>query len=68
MLSSGKFWLVFWLVLFGGVLAWGVVTVLWLMDSTRNLNALSIVALVVTCAAGVQTTLTMRKADPGDDF
>jgi len=48
------------------VLIWGVITAVWFMDSTRNLNALSIAALIIACAAGVQTTLTMRKADRDD--
>jgi HK97 family phage prohead protease len=65
-LASGRFWMFVWLGIFAVVLIWGVVTALFLMDSTRNLNALSIAALIVACAAGVQTTLTMRKADPDD--
>jgi hypothetical protein len=57
-----------WLVLFAAVIAWGVVTAIWLMDSVRNLNALSIAALVIACASGVQATLAMRKADDRDRF
>lgn len=66
MLSSGRFWMFVWIGIFAVVLVWGVITALFLMDSTRNLNALSIAALVIACGSGVQTTLTMRKADPDD--
>jgi hypothetical protein len=57
-----------WLALFAAVAAWGIVTAVWLMDSVRNLNALSIAALVIACAGGVQATLAMRKADDRDRF
>lgn len=66
--ASGRLWMTVWLTLFAGVVAWGVVTAVWLMDSVRNLNALSIAALVVACAGGVQATLAMRKADDRDRF
>lgn len=53
-----------------GVLAlnvvWAVVTVIWLLDSVRNLNLLSVEALLLACGAGLQSTLGMRKADPKD--
>jgi hypothetical protein len=68
-LASGKFWMSFWLAVFAASLVWGVVTVLTpLLNSTANLNVLSIVALLVASGAGFQSTLTMRKSDEDDDF
>lgn len=65
-LGSGRFWMTFWAASLAAVLAWGAVTFVWLLDSVRNLNALSIVALWLACGAGFQATLSMRKADPED--
>jgi uncharacterized RDD family membrane protein YckC len=66
-LASGKFWMCFWLAVFVASLVWGIVTVLTpLLNSTANLNVLSIVALLVAAGAGFQSTLGMRKADPDD--
>jgi hypothetical protein len=68
-LASGKFWMGFWLVVLGLTCVWGIVTVLTpLLNSTANLNMLSIVALVIASAAGMQSTLAMRKADKEDSF
>jgi len=66
MLGSGKFWMWFWVTILALVLVWGVVTVIWFLDSVKNLNMLSIVALWLAAMAGVQATLGMRKADPKD--
>lgn len=66
--SNGKFWEVFWLVVLMLTALWGVCTFIFWMDSVRNLNALSIAALLLACGAGFQATLGMRKADPGDKF
>jgi hypothetical protein len=66
LLGSGRFWMWFWLGTLAVVMAWGAVTFLFLMDSVRNLNALSIAALWLAGGAGVQATLSMRKADPDD--
>jgi hypothetical protein len=45
---------------------WAGLTVVFWMDSVRNLNALSVVAVLLAPAAGFQSTLGMRKADPED--
>lgn len=66
MFSDGRFWMFLWTFVLCIMLAWGVATFLWWMDSVRNLNALSIVAVWLACAAGFQATLGMRKADPKD--
>jgi hypothetical protein len=68
MTRSGTFWLWVWLAVFAVSLAWGVATVLFWLDSTKNLNLMTIWGLFVAAAAGIQATLTMRKADPKDDF
>lgn len=65
-LGNGKFWMRVWLVALGLVAIWGVLTIAFWMESTPNLNALSIFALLLACAGGVQATLGMRKADPDD--
>jgi hypothetical protein len=56
----------FWTITLVLVVAWGIVTFIWLLDSTRNLNVLSVIALWLACGAGFQATLGMRKADPDD--
>ena len=66
MIRSGRFWMWFWTGVFAGMLVWGGLTFLFWMDSVRNLNALSIVAVWLASAAGFQATLGMRKADPED--
>ena len=65
---SGSFWLLVWASAFSVSFVWGVLTVLFWLDSTRNLNLMTIWGLFLAAAAGVQATLTMRKADPEDDF
>lgn len=64
--SSGRFWMTLWAVVLTLTLGWTVVTAIFLMDSVRNLNALSLAALILAAAAGFQATLGMRKADPKD--
>lgn len=66
MLGSGAFWMRFWTVTLVLVVAWGLVTFIFFLDSTENLNVLSVVALWLACGAGFQATLGMRKADPDD--
>ena len=68
MLRSGKFWMMFWLVILVIFVIWGVLTILFWRNSVANLNALSIAALLVAVGAGVQSTLAMRKADEHDEF
>jgi hypothetical protein len=58
----------FWTGVLVVMAAWGACTVLFWMDSVRNLNALSVVAVLLAPAAGFQATLGMRKADPDDDL
>jgi hypothetical protein len=58
--------MIVWTVALAVMLLWGFATFMWWMDSVRNLNALSIVAVWLACAAGFQATLGMRKADPKD--
>lgn len=65
---SGRFWLTVWLTGGAITLVWAVLTELFWLDSTRNLNQLSLFALVLAVGAGIQATLTMRKADPNDPF
>lgn len=66
--SSGESWMRIWAITLVLVLAWCVMTVLFWLDSVKNLNLLSLVALILSCAAGFQSTLGMRKADKKDDF
>jgi hypothetical protein len=68
LLRSGRFWMVVWLATLGAVLAWAVVTVAFFLDSVKNLSLMSVAALLLATAAGVQTTLAMRKADDDDDL
>ncbi len=68
LIKSGRFWMGVWLTLGGLILAWAIATVAFLLDSVRNLSLMSVAALLVAVAAGIQTTLTMRKADSADDF
>ena len=56
----------FWLVALAVMSTWGIATFLWWMNSVRNLNALSIAALLLACGGGFQATLSMRKVDPND--
>jgi uncharacterized membrane protein YeiB len=64
--GSGRFWMAFWLGVLTVMTAWAVLTALFWLDSVRNLNALSIAAVLLAPAAGFQATLGMRKADPED--
>lgn len=68
MIRSGLFWMGAWGVAGGITIIWSLFTVLFLLDSTRNLNLLSVWAVLLAVAAGFQATLTMRKADAKDDF
>lgn len=65
-LGSGRFWMLFWLVVGAAMVAWGVATFVWWTDSVRNLNAMTVVGLWIATAAGFQATLSMRKVDPED--
>jgi hypothetical protein len=65
---NGKFWMGFWGSISAVVVVWGVLTVMFWLDSVRNLNLMSVAALVLAGAAGFQATLGMRKADPDDKF
>lgn len=65
---NGKTWMWGWLCFIAFMLMWSVGTVLWWMDSTRNVNALSLVANVGMGVAGMQASLAMRKADDKDHF
>jgi hypothetical protein len=55
----------FWGVVLAAMFVWSALTVVWWMDSVRNLNALSLAALILA-AGGFQATLAMRKADADD--
>lgn len=66
--QSGKVWMFFWLLVLFAMMVWGILTFLFWMDSVKNLNALSIVALWLACGSGSQATLSMRKSDPKDKF
>lgn len=66
MLSSGRFWMWFWTAVLAVMLVWGVCTIMFWFDSVRNLNYMSVMALLLACGAGFQSTLGMRKADPKD--
>lgn len=57
-----------WSVILVAMLVWGLLTFFFWFDSVRNVNALSVVANWLACAAGFQATLGMRKADPDDEF
>lgn len=58
--------MMFWIGVACVAVVWGLVTVLFLLDSVRNLNAISVVTFVVAALAGIQSTLGMRKSDPED--
>jgi hypothetical protein len=65
---SGQFWMWLWCCVFGVMVVWGACTVLFWMDSTRNINALSVAANILAPMAGFQASLSMRKADRNDKF
>lgn len=64
--GSGRFWMWFWAAVLLFMAGWAALTVALWMDSVRNLNALSLAAVLLAPAAGFQATLGMRKADPDD--
>jgi hypothetical protein len=66
LVGSGRFWTGFWLLWIGVwlVAIWPSVTV-W-RNSLPYLVFLSVMALVLGCSAALQSSLTMRKADPDD--
>lgn len=64
--GSGRFWMWFWAGVTAVMAVWATLTVLFWLDSVRNLNALSVAAVLLAPAAGFQATLGMRKADPED--
>lgn len=65
-LGSGKFWMRFWLTVFAVMAVWSAATVAFWLDSVRNVNALSVAAILLAAASGFQATLAMRKSDPRD--
>jgi len=65
-LGDGRVWMRAWMVVGCIGLLWGVATFIWLLDSVRNLNAISVVAFWVAIMSGFQSTLGMRKADTDD--
>lgn len=64
--GSGRFWMWFWGVVALLMMVWGTLTFIFLLDSVRNLNAISVVTAWLSFMAGFQATLGMRKADPQD--
>lgn len=56
----------FWIGAGCVAVTWGIFTFLFLLDSVRNLNMISVVTFWVAIAAGIQATLGMRKSDPED--
>jgi len=69
LVASGRFWMWFWtavLAVMAVMAVWAGLTVVFWMDSVRNLNLLSVAAVLLAPAAGFQATLGMRKADPED--
>jgi ABC-type lipoprotein release transport system permease subunit len=69
MLGSGKFWSWFWL---GWMVFWmanlPLAMLTELKRSIQYLVFISIMALVLACAAAWQSSLTMRKVDPADSL
>jgi hypothetical protein len=59
-----------WLVFFIITAVWGIASFVipQMRNSILNVIALSVFANIFAVAGGVQTTLTMRKADPKDEF
>jgi hypothetical protein len=64
--QNGRTWMWIWCTFTGGMLIWGTLTFAFWLDSIRNLNAISVVTAWAAAAAGLQSTLSMRKADPED--
>lgn len=67
-LHSGRSWMGIWIFISFIGLLWGLSTFAFLLDSVRNLNAISVVTFWVAIVAGFQSTLAMRKADKNDKF
>ncbi len=65
-LGNGRFWQRFWLTWMGVWLANLPFAVTVWAHSLRYLNAMSVLALVLGCAAAFQSSLGMRKSDPDD--
>ena len=65
---SSRFWMWVWIVAAVLVLIQSALTVTFWLDSIRAVNTMSVEALVLAVTAGLQATLTMRKADPDDPF
>lgn len=66
--GSGKTWMILWIIVGAVSVAWGIGTVIWWLDSTRNLNLMSVFTAIIATMAGFQATLSMRKADRKDDL
>ena len=66
--GSGVLWMWIWISVFAISGLWGALTFALepLRSSVLNVAALSVFANILAAAGGVQTTLTMRKADPKD--
>jgi hypothetical protein len=65
--ASGKFWMWVWTGL--GIQFLAHLPLVWwtpVGQSLRYLNTISVVALVLSCGAAAQASLSMRKADPED--
>ena len=65
---SSRVWMWVWVAVAVGVIVQGTLVVMFWLDSVRAVNTMSVEALVLCVLAGLQTTLTMRKADPDDPF
>jgi hypothetical protein len=65
-LGDGRVWMRYWIMVGILGLGWGIATFIWLLDSVRNLNAISVITFWVSIMAGIQATLGMRKADTDD--
>jgi hypothetical protein len=65
---SSRFWMYVWLVAAVLVLVQSGLTITFWLDSIRAVNMMSVEALILAVTAGLQATLTMRKADPDDPF
>jgi cellulase/cellobiase CelA1 len=65
---SSRFWMYVWLAAACLVLVQSALTVAFWLDSIRAVNIMSVEALILAVMAGLQATLTMRKADSSDPF
>ncbi len=67
LLGNGRLW--FWLWTAIGIQFVLHLPLIWwtpVGDSLRYLNTISVIALVLSCGAAAQASLSMRKADPQD--